>query len=43
MRVLDAPIKKVAAADFALPHDAKLEALLVPQVKDIVQAVKGLF
>ena len=40
---LDAPIKKVAAADFALPHDAKLEALLVPQVKDIVQAVKGLF
>lgn len=40
---LDAPIKKVAAKNFAFPHDARLEAMLVPQVQDIVNTVKQLF
>jgi pyruvate dehydrogenase E1 component beta subunit len=39
---LDAPIKRVAALNVPLPHDAKLEALCIPQEKNIVEAVKSL-
>ncbi len=40
---LDAPIKRVAGLNVVLPHDARLEAMCIPQVKDIVDGVKSLF
>jgi pyruvate/2-oxoglutarate/acetoin dehydrogenase E1 component len=39
---LDAPIKRVAALNVPLPHSAKLEAMCIPQEKNIVEAVKSL-
>jgi len=37
---LDAPVMRVNAKDVPLPYAANLEALALPQVKDIVEAVK---
>lgn len=37
---LDAPLKRVAAADVPLPYAANLEALALPQVDEIVHAAK---
>jgi len=37
---LDAPLKRVAAADVPLPYAANLEALALPQAEHIVAAVK---
>ncbi len=37
---LDAPLARVCAADVPLPYAANLEALALPQVKDIVAAAK---
>lgn len=37
---LDAPVKRVCAADVPLPYAANLEALALPQVDEIVHAVK---
>jgi pyruvate dehydrogenase E1 component beta subunit len=37
---LDAPLVRVAAADVPLPYAANLEALALPQVDEIVHAVK---
>jgi len=38
---LDAPVKRVAAADVPLPYAANLEKLALPQVNDIVEAAKA--
>lgn len=37
---LDAPVKRVCAADVPLPYAANLEALALPQVDEIVHAVR---
>lgn len=37
---LDAPVQRVAAKDIPLPYAANLERLALPQVQDIVDAVK---
>ena len=37
---LDAPVKRVCAADVPLPYAANLEKLALPQIGQIVQAVK---
>ena len=37
---LDAPVTRVCAADVPLPYAANLEALALPQTKDIVAAAK---
>ena len=37
---LDAPLKRVCSADVPLPYAANLEALALPQAKDIVAAAK---
>ena len=37
---LDAPVKRVAGKDVPLPYAANLERLAVPQVEDIVAAVR---
>ncbi len=37
---LDAPVKRVCAADVPLPYAARLEALALPQVDEIVHAAK---
>jgi len=37
---LDAPIKRVAQKEVPLPYNARLEQMALPQVEDIVQAVK---
>jgi pyruvate/2-oxoglutarate/acetoin dehydrogenase E1 component len=39
---LDAPITRVAAEDVTIPANLRLEAEAIPQVKDIVAAVKAL-
>tara|TARA_R110002050_G_scaffold118195_4_gene235516 strand:+ start:42828 stop:43808 length:981 start_codon:yes stop_codon:yes gene_type:complete len=38
---LDAPVARVSAKDVPLPYAANLEKLALPQVEDIVKAVKG--
>lgn len=38
---LDAPIARVAACDVPLPYAANLEAMALPGIEDIIQAVKG--
>ncbi|MGB0632009.1 MAG: pyruvate dehydrogenase complex E1 component subunit beta [Alphaproteobacteria bacterium] len=38
---LDAPVKRVCAADVPLPYAANLEKLALPQVDDVVQAAKA--
>ncbi|MEK9684260.1 MAG: pyruvate dehydrogenase complex E1 component subunit beta [Rhodospirillaceae bacterium] len=38
---LDAPVLRVAAKDVPLPYAANLEALALPQIEDIVTAVKA--
>ena len=37
---LDAPLKRVCAADVPLPYAANLEALALPQTDEIVHAAK---
>ncbi len=37
---LDAPLKRVTGKDVPLPYAANLERLAVPQVEDIVAAVR---
>jgi pyruvate dehydrogenase E1 component beta subunit len=37
---LDAPIQRVAGADVPIPYAANLEAEAIPQVKDVVTAVR---
>jgi pyruvate dehydrogenase E1 component beta subunit len=37
---LDAPVRRVAQAEVPLPYNARLEQMALPQVDDIVQAVK---
>jgi pyruvate dehydrogenase E1 component beta subunit len=39
---LDAPVKRVCAADVPLPYAANLEALALPQVDEIVHAARDL-
>ena len=39
---LDAPPKRVCAANCPIPYNVNLEALAIPQVEDIVQAVREL-
>ena len=38
---VDAPIKRVAQKEVPLPYNQKLEQMALPQVDDIVKAVKG--
>ena len=38
---LDAPVARVAGKDVPMPYAANLEALALPQVKDIVEAAKA--
>ena len=40
---LDAPVIRVAAKDVPLPYAANLEKLALPQVEDIIEAVKRVF
>ncbi len=40
MKMLKAPIKRVAAKNVALPRSQQVEPFLVPQIKDIVNTVK---
>ena len=40
MKTLKAPIKRLAAKNVALPRSQQVEPFLVPQIKDIVDAVK---
>jgi len=37
---IDAPIKRVAQKEVPLPYNRALEQLALPQVEDVVQAVK---
>ena len=37
---LDAPVKRVCAADVPLPYAANLEKMALPQIDDVVQAVR---
>jgi pyruvate dehydrogenase E1 component beta subunit len=37
---VDAPIKRVAQKEVPLPYNRNLEQLALPQVEDVVQAVK---
>jgi pyruvate dehydrogenase E1 component beta subunit len=37
---VDAPIKRVAQKEVPLPYNRDLEQLAIPQVEDVVQAVK---
>ena len=38
---MDAPVIRVAGKDVPLPYAANLEKLALPQVEDIVEAVRG--
>lgn len=38
---IDAPIRRVAQREVPLPYNAALEQMALPQVEDIVEAVKG--
>ena len=40
---LDGPIKRVAAKNVPLSHSAAINEIIIPQTKDIVEAVKSLF
>lgn len=40
---LDAPVIRVAAEDVPIPYNARLEAEVIPGVKDIVKAIHDLF
>ena len=37
---LDAPVRRVAQAEVPLPYNRRLEQMALPQVEDIVRAVK---
>ena len=37
------PIKRLGAKNVALPRSKELETMLVPQVDDVVKAVKEMF
>ena len=37
---LDAPIRRVAQAEVPLPYNRRLEQMALPQVEDVIQAVK---
>ena len=37
---IDAPIQRVAQKEVPLPYNARLEQLALPQVEDIMQAVR---
>ncbi len=37
---VDAPIKRVAQKEVPLPYNQNLEQLALPQVADVIQAVK---
>jgi pyruvate/2-oxoglutarate/acetoin dehydrogenase E1 component len=39
----DAPVKRVAGAESIIPSSAYADQMVVPQVEDIVRAVKELF
>ena len=38
---LDAPVKRVSGADVPMPYAANLEALTLPRIEQIVDAVKA--
>ncbi|MFP3853586.1 MAG: alpha-ketoacid dehydrogenase subunit beta [Anaerolineales bacterium] len=38
---IDAPIRRVAQREVPLPYNRKLEQMALPQVEDIIEAVKG--
>ncbi len=38
---IDAPIRRVAQREVPLPYNQKLEQMALPQVEDIIEAVKG--
>ncbi len=40
---IDAPVKRVAQKEVPLPYNAQLEQLALPQVEDIIAAVKEVF
>jgi pyruvate dehydrogenase E1 component beta subunit len=40
---VDAPIKRVAQKEVPLPYNRTLEQMALPQVEDVVQAVKEVF
>jgi pyruvate dehydrogenase E1 component beta subunit len=37
---LDAPVRRVAQAEVPLPYNRRLEQMALPQVEDVVRAVK---
>ena len=37
---LDAPIRRVAQAEVPLPYNRRLEQMALPQVADVINAVK---
>jgi pyruvate dehydrogenase E1 component beta subunit len=37
---LDAPIRRVAQAEVPLPYNRRLEQMALPQMEDVIQAVK---
>jgi len=39
--VLQAPVRRVSGLDVPMPYSRKIEKLCIPQVEDIVEAVKG--
>jgi pyruvate dehydrogenase E1 component beta subunit len=40
VKALKTPIKRLAAPNIALPHGVELEKKILPQVEDVVKAVK---
>jgi pyruvate dehydrogenase E1 component beta subunit len=38
---IDAPIRRVAQREVPLPYNRELEQHALPQIEDIIQAVKG--
>jgi pyruvate dehydrogenase E1 component beta subunit len=38
---IDAPVRRVAQREVPLPYNSTLEQMALPQVDDIIQAVKG--
>ena len=37
---LDAPVRRVAQAEVPLPYNRRLEQMALPQVEDVIMAVK---
>jgi pyruvate dehydrogenase E1 component beta subunit len=37
---VDAPVKRVAQKEVPLPYNSKLEQMALPQVEDVIKAVK---